>query len=214
MLAWGKHTPASFKEQHHASEKAAAINKDHVLPIITIRNPWRWMQSMCRNPYAAKWPHHQQCPNLRDGRNQVTVQYGAASIQYQSLAHLWNDWYRAYLDTSMNGNRVDASRPKYPWLMVRNEDLTFFTKETIAAICDCAGGEMNEPFAFVADSAKADSPGHDTSTGILEAWIRYGRPMQPGAGFTMDDYETSKITLDRTIMDLFEYKDPPPPTFA
>lgn len=168
------------------------------------------MQSTCRNPYAAKWPHYSQCPNLRvnNSWNKVTVKYGAASVQYQSLVHLWNEWYRSYLDTSLNGV---GDRPKYPWLMVRNEDLTFFTKETITAICECAGGVVNKQFAFIANSAKADSPGHDTSTGILEAWIKYGRPMQPGAGFAIEDYDTSKTALDHSIMDLFQYKDPPPP---
>lgn len=44
-VAWGKHTPQHFRLQH-AAVHAMDIQKEHVLPVITVRNPWRWMQSM------------------------------------------------------------------------------------------------------------------------------------------------------------------------
>jgi hypothetical protein len=42
------------------------------------------------------------------------------------------------------------------------EDLVFYHMETTKAICECAGGikiRMDQPFQFIVDLAKADSPG-------------------------------------------------------
>jgi hypothetical protein len=202
QVPWGKHTPARYKTQH-AATKAGAISKDDILPVITIRHPWTWMQSMCKNPYSARWPHYGKCPNLLqpDGVswNNVTVKYGAASDHYQSLAHLWNDWYRQY-DTETT----------YPWIMIRMEDLVFHTQSTVQQVCACAGGEMrtDRPFQYVADSAKKDSPGHDTTTGYAQAWIKYSKPLAVQAGFAKDDYEAALTALNAELMDKFGYHHP------
>jgi hypothetical protein len=228
-----------FRERHAASERAAAVNINDVLPIVTIRNPWRWMQSMCRNPYAAHWPHYHQCPNLmvkidkdedNNNWNNVTVQYGAAAVTYRSLAHLWNDWYRSYLNTSLTLQQQKHEPPShqqpqqqdssndpnrthyYPWLMIRMEDLTFYTEETTKLICDCAGGRLHDKFIYVADSAKADAPaGHDTTTNLLQAYVKYSRPLANAAGFSDDDYHAARTALDDELMDLFAYQNPPFP---
>ena len=51
-LCWtGKHSPAKYKEEH-ATEKARAINKDWIMPMVTIRHPYSWMNSMRKNVSA------------------------------------------------------------------------------------------------------------------------------------------------------------------
>ena len=207
----GKHTDLVFRDKH-STEHAQSINKDDLLPVVTIRNVWTWMQSMCHNPYTARWPHANQCPNLRlpptrDNSlddtewNNVTVTYGAGKESYQSLLHLWNDWYAAYLQTS-----------SFPRLVIRIEDLVFHTQATIDQVCQCVGGHLrtDQPFRYVQDSAKKDSPGHDTRTGYAEAWIKYSRPFQVEAGFTHDDYLTTLQGVSQTLMDTFRYQHPPP----
>jgi len=200
QVPWGKHTPAYFKWKH-ATEKAKNIVKEDLLPIVTIRNPWRWMQSMCKNPYTAKWPHWHTCPNLRDDDswNNVTVKYGAATESYSSIVHLFNEWYEAY------------DQADYPRLLIRMEDLVFHTKETITKVCECAGGKIrrDRPFVYVVDSAKKDSPGHDTSTGFAEAWIKYSKPLQVQAGFTESDYEAALTVINQELMEKFGYRHPP-----
>jgi hypothetical protein len=224
-VAWGKHTPAHYKYQHAATEKAAAVSRSDILPVITVRNPWRWMQSMCKNPYAAKWPHHEQCPNLQisspvsqDGTkwNEVTVKYGVGSETYLSLQHLWNDWYNGYLNVSLPSSPSTleiSDEASYPWIMVRMEDLVFHTVETITAVCECAGGHLypNQSFYYLTESAKADSPGHDTSTGLTQAWIKYSRPLPPEAGFVRSDYDAARSAIDPTLMQLLQYHHPPLP---
>jgi hypothetical protein len=200
-----------WKDQH-ATSHSQDIAKDDLLPVVTIRNVWTWMQSMCHHPYAAHWEHTEQCPNLLrraavvtasstvNAWNNVTVTYGAGPKSYPSLLHLWNDWYGAYL--------YNAS---FPRLVVRMEDLVFHTQSTIDQICQCVGGHLvqGRPFQYVHESAKKDSPGHDTRTGYVEAWIKYSRPLAVEAGFAHDDFRATLEGVDQRIMDLFGYLHPP-----
>ena len=159
--------------------------------------------SCSRKGYTARWHHGRKgnnCPNLKPqgNWNEVTTKYADGRVEYSdSLAHLWNDWYKMYLE--------DA---KYPRLVVRLEDLVFHAKETTAAICTCVGGEMqtDKPFTYVLDSAKADSRGHDTSTGFIQAWIKYSKDIPPNRGMTKADYEAAIQALNPKFMEQFQYK--------
>jgi len=199
QVPWGKHTPASFRD-HHATKQAAAISKDDILPIVTIRHPYRWMQSMCKNPYAARWKHAHVCPHLHiDGEwNPVSVKYGAGVVNYTSLVHLWTDWYQEYLQAS------------YPRIFVRMEDLIYFREATVQHICECAGGKMTEIFFNVEDSAKADSPGHDVSMGWKAAWTKYAKPLPNYAGFVPEDGTAAMEVLQgMPLLEMFGYQMPP-----
>ena len=91
-------------------------------------------------------------------------------------------------------------------------DLVFYTKETITQVCECAGGRIrtDRPFVYTVDSAKADSPGHDTTVGFVEAWIRYSKPPPVRGGFASEeDYVAAKSVLDPELMQLFGYVHPP-----
>lgn len=100
---------------------AKNVNKEDILPVVTIRNPYTWMESICRNPYSAKWDHNRndKCPNIvadthtrgnQNHWNPVSVKYGAGTEHYQSIAHLFNDWYHDY-----------TKNASYPWVMIRME---------------------------------------------------------------------------------------------
>ena len=208
QVPWGKHTPASFRDLH-ATAKAGKmkINKNWILPIVTLRNPYTWFRSTCKSPYTARWNHRKDlsdCPSLKDevtGKwNNVTVHYGAGDDEHQSLAHLWNDWYSYYL-----------RKATFPWIAIRMEDLVFYPKETIQTVCECAGGEIRKDrnFVFITHSAKADSRGHDASTGLYEAWIKYSKPPEPKFGFSDTDFEAAKEALDPWLMTAFGYTHPP-----
>ena len=68
----------------------------------------------------------------------------------------------------------------------------------------------DRPFTYVLDSAKADSRGHDTSTGFIQAWIKYSKAMAPRDGFTPADYRAAKEALNIDFMKMFHYDHPPP----
>jgi hypothetical protein len=222
------------------------------------------MKSMCRNPYTVKWPHNPNlCPHLafEDGSyNGVHVKYANDRYQEaQSLAHLWNDWYRDYYnitpsvpedeeEKSQQQRQVKESEEEdptdedesaspqkdqhnnlhnnnqnehYPWIMVRMEDLIFHAKETITKVCSCIGGVVrtDRPFTYIVDSAKCDSPGHDCSTGLAQAWIKYGgrrrrnqRPLEE-PGWTRNDYRIAQQVLDAELMEQLHYHHPQVPPF-
>lgn len=210
QVPWGKHTPAKFRDLH-ATQKAGKmkINKDFILPIVTLRNPYTWFRSTCKNSYTARWKRRRgdptDCPALKDPRtgewNNVSVHYGAGDDSHQSLAHLWNEWYSYYIKEA-----------NFPWIAIRMEDLVFYPKETIHAVCECAGGKIrtDRDFVFISGSAKADSRGHDTSTGMYEAWIKYSKHAPPKFGFSDIDYDAAKEALDADLMAQFGYQHPPP----
>lgn len=121
--------------------------------------------------------------------------------EHRSLAHLWNDWYSYYV-----------SEADFPFVVVRMEDLVFYPKETTRLICECAGGKIRtdqERFQFIVDSAKADSPGHDKSTGIFAAWVKYSKRPEPRFGFSRLDYDAAREVLDEKLMDSLGYSHPP-----
>jgi hypothetical protein len=110
QVPWGKHRMAGVKFNHTASGMEH-VNKDDVLPVIIIRDPYAWLQSMCGSPYSANWRHGKHhCPNLipNAGDNQhyknlndvfeVTVTFDKKSQRhFDSLVHLWSEWYNEYL---------------------------------------------------------------------------------------------------------------------
>jgi hypothetical protein len=195
----------------HSTKKANAIAKEYILPVVTIRNPYTWFLSMCKNGYTAQWEHGQKppdCPMLRmtpesESWNPVDVTFADNRQDHHlSLAHLWNDWYSYYVDQA-----------DYPFVVVRMEDLVFYPKEITKAICECAGGEIiDQPFQFIVNSAKADSPGHDTSTGIYAAWIKYAKRPEANGGFSKEDYQGAQEALNYTLMQAMGYHHPPPAT--
>ena len=223
QVPWGKHTPAKFRHLHSATH-ATAIKKEYILPVVTIRHPYSWFGSMCKNKYTAKWDHSPtkekgdgkplNCPNLKYGAmtakspwNPVTVTYAEKREDHHlSLGHLWNDWYAYYLDYGKRGGRDD-----FPYLVVRMEDLVFYPKETVTQICECAGGKIrdDQTFKLITDSAKGDSKGHDASTGIYEAWVKYSKPnTKERYGFSEGDYTNAVKALNGTLMESLGYTHP------
>jgi len=206
---WGKHTPANFKNNHTAPKNEDTI-KDHCLPIVTVRNPFDWMVSMCNIPYTARWPHVNICPHLvtisSKGRKVpvgVEVKLAERLLHFDSLADLWNEFYAQYYRDF-----------QYPYLIVRFEDLTFRQYETTKTLCECAGGVVKpqDMFKYIIKSAK-QGPGHgkvSERTGMVDAWIKYGQPKQVKGGFSDQDYDAAIEFLSHEFMERMGYKFPPP----
>mmetsp|Transcript_20833 Transcript_20833/g.42262 ORF Transcript_20833/g.42262 Transcript_20833/m.42262 type:complete len:411 (+) Transcript_20833:261-1493(+) len=209
---WGKHTPANFK-YNHTAPKNENINKDDCLPIVTVRNPFDWMPSMCRHPYTARWARRESgksgelCPHLVQSDTPkkalvgVEVKLAEKWLHYDSLAHLWNEWYAKYYKEAT-----------FPFLIVRFEDLTFRQFETTKIICECAGGYVKplSSFKYIINSAK-QGPGHgkeEDRTGMVKAWIKYGKPYDMKAGFSEADWKASKELLSKDFFDKLGYRYP------
>jgi hypothetical protein len=47
QVPWGKHVPAHYRSRHLTDKaQTSGVDPSQVLPVITIRNPYRWMQSV------------------------------------------------------------------------------------------------------------------------------------------------------------------------
>jgi hypothetical protein len=183
-----------------------------------VRDPYSWMQSMCKHPYTAKWTRGKDhCPGLvptlqekahgHDGSDtlNVTVKYKEMAY-FDSLADYWTEWYEQYLHAD------------YPRLMVRFEDLQFHAREMVDAICQCAGAVPRDKaggFSYVVDSAKSFGPGHGSNqlpkTNMVSAMIKYGSDEHRLDGLTKEDMEFAATHLSPELMKLFDYNIPDVP---
>lgn len=210
-VPWGKHAPVDFRESNRRAERAdAKIEFSNVLGVVTIRDPYDWMKSMCRNGYSTSWKHtSSHCPNLlpdhRDLRAyprmalnktiRVRVTYPPKQRRYhKSLAHFWSTWYIDYLDAD------------FPRIMIRMEDLVFHTRNVTTQVCHCAGGHMREDFSYTVDSAKQRHTSHGKPSSLVDVMIRYGKDAERVAGMTPEDLKLAQHTLNPQLLDAFGYQ--------
>ena len=218
QVPWGKHTPPGDEDfrNNHKTIKDAGVSVSNILPAVTIRDPYTWMESMCRINYGAHWYNDRtrHCPNLLPDDQDlmefhpylkenkpvsVHVRYSDFWKHHKSLAHFWNDWYGEYVNA------------RFSRIMVRYEDLIFHTQEVTETVCVCAGGIMFQPtFKYVLGTAKKGTRAHGTvRTGFIDALIKYGNPEKRGAKFTDRDLEYTREHLDPKMMEIFGYQHPP-----
>jgi len=186
------------------------VNKTNVMPVVLVRDPYTWMQSMCKHPYEARWQHKysQLCPNLahdkllNDGQPDmvsVHLKYKPPA-EFKSLAHFWGEYYKQYLEAD------------YPRLIVRFEDIQFHAKELIETVCQCAGAVPRNDdavFRFVVDSAKWGAA-HKSETNMISAMIKYGSDKNRFTGMKESDFLVARKVFTPEIMELFGYEMPPP----
>lgn len=112
QVLWGKHTPVhneTFRRTHRTYNDLPDLTADDVFAAVMTRDPYRWMQSMCRHAYTASWLHDpSHCPSLvPNNADRVTkphlesmdhipvhVNYAGFEQKHDSLVHFWNDWYQ------------------------------------------------------------------------------------------------------------------------
>jgi len=220
---WGKHNPVQWRGHHKAVAMWEGVRQEEFLPIVMIKDPITWMSSMCRHPYEARWRHEQShCPNLvpnqfdrgrtpGEGTMGIKVKFATSLhdfpgrpvpneknrtfVPYESLVHLWNQWYNEWYDAS------------FPRLMVRFEDLLFHAEDTVSSICACGGGTMSPVFRYVEESAKGEGGPHAGSAGFLASLVTYGNKTLRMDDILKDssDVEFAREHLDKGLMGMFGY---------
>ena len=217
QVPWGKHSPVSFR-LHYKADDNMRVDPTHVLPVLVIKDPYTWMSSMCRHEYTADWWHNtaKHCPNLvpitpfeirnfnhttgDDASPSIPVIVGyprnspQSETHHKSLLHVWNTFYEDYL----------AKYNEFPFIAIRFEDLLFHTKEVVTQVCVCAGGTMEDKFAYVADSAKQGAA-HQGSSGITSAMIRYGNATMRREPYLDADLRYAEKEVSKELMEIFHY---------
>lgn len=210
IVPWGKHTPVSWRFNFVADVTPKTVSQANFLAAVVVKDPYPWMESMCRHKYEANWRHFQgHCPNLvpisaaekntLDGEEsvEIRIRYRPTNVtHHESLAHLWNKWYQDYVDAD------------FPRLMIRFEDLLFHAEEVVTKVCNCGGGVMRDGgFKYIKKPAKA-GPAHQGSSGLLKSLAKYGDASNRLKSFTTPDLDFAKSVINKDIMRLFKYAEP------
>lgn len=205
QVPWGKHRLASEKYTNTPSHEKRT-NKTNVLPVVLVRDPYTWMQSMCKHKYEARWPHNDNnCPNLakrelnKDGTpKKVRLKIKFQTVEFDSLADYWGQWYKEYLEAD------------YPRLIVRFEDIHFHAREVVETICQCVGAVPREDdslFRYVVSAAKWGAA-HKSKSNMISAMVKYGSEKNRFKGMKESDWLVAKEIYTAEIMELFGYKMP------
>mmetsp|Transcript_16719 Transcript_16719/g.31675 ORF Transcript_16719/g.31675 Transcript_16719/m.31675 type:complete len:422 (-) Transcript_16719:833-2098(-) len=216
QVPWGKHNPISWRTHHMAIVGSEGVEQTHVLPVAVIKDPFHWMESMCRHSYAAHWFHdpQQHCPNLvpnhvdighrgidKESKTvPVNVAYQSDRVShYDSLIGVWNEWYGDYL-------KVD----EFPRLMIRFEDILFHLDKVITQVCHCGGGKLinHENGIHLKSESVKKGGSHQGSSGLLSAIIRYGSDKHRLDGMTKEDIEYATSNVNADLMKSFGYNYP------
>ena len=52
QVNWGKHQPPKYRVDQSVYKDKFEMPNENILPVVTIRDPYSWLQSMCRNRYV------------------------------------------------------------------------------------------------------------------------------------------------------------------
>lgn len=125
----------------------------------------------------------------------VKLVYKNVTTQYESLAHMWKEWYQEYFDA------------EYPRLMIRLEDLVFHPYELLSSVCKCVDGEMvdREDFSLVGESSK--NHGDIQGTGLRSAFSLHLYSNRT-AGMSNEDIAYAENTLKDSLTSTLGYENP------
>ncbi len=215
MVPWAKHKHADFRHNHTISPPYK-IDHEAVLPIVVVRDPFYWMQSMCKEGYGVRWDHDSShhCPNLIPNEfdkerfpklasdKAVPVWMGAnpsAGPTWPSLIHFWNNWYESYFDSSAD--------KAWPRLMIRFEDTLFHPKQVMEQVCYCGGGTLLENHDYSLEEAKPEHK-HQRKNNFVTAMIEYGTNATRLRNMTHNDVNFAVQHLNPKLMEAFGYSYP------
>lgn len=153
-----KHSNIAMKAKREPQVMQSLI-KEGVVPLIMVRDPLSWLQSIKKAPYELK-----RCVNKGDEWLRATCRHpfpgGYASLpaaEYSSLPEVWNNWTQAYAISEDLG----FARP----VVTRYEDLVSEPVKTMASIASQLGLRAPANWKVIQASAK----NHGASHGRAEA---------------------------------------------
>lgn len=202
LLQWGKHLPPiTYRRTNLHPYNQTPPDVDAILPVVLVRDPYRWMQAMCKAPYDARWHKlpDNRCPNLWNAYNSTTYSLNVRTQQtqfrhvdhYESLADMWTQFNRQYWNAT------------FPRLMIRFEDTLTHAEEIVGAIRDCVGLEPSqEQFHFVLQVLKR----HGQPSDFVQSLRSMATDDNKHRGMNKEDRVYAQTALDPELMTAFRYK--------
>jgi len=207
-VAVGQHVaPTEYWLSRHRDPDAKQELFRQSFPVVVIRDPFRWMQQMCKNPLKVQWNLGEagRCPNLIPTEQEQTREvnqninstfsvtvpvYGKYIDRYDSLAAMWSKWNRVYTNAT------------FPRLMVRYEDLLFHGEKVLQIVCDCVGMPLlheNYVYPF--------GQGIEELVSLLAA--EGMKDENRHSSLTVDELRYLEEALDPKLMQIFGYAQSP-----
>lgn len=136
----------------------------------------------------------EQFPDLNVG-HAIPVTLTAQKRTFESLAHLWRDWYSGYLT---------AERPR---LMIRQEDLVYRPRQVMDAVRDCLGATSftQGSFVYLVGRSKWTQEHVKRQSNMMSSMIKYAMASQRFSNMTRGEVMYAEQVMG-DLMDLFHYR--------
>jgi hypothetical protein len=235
QVNWGKHQPPRFRLDHQVHGN---IHNEYMMPVVMVRDPYGWMQGMCKTRYSAHWFHVSQehCPNLIP--NHVEYEWFGKTKMFLRQFYKGDPWlmdnvnnkanftldssvvplWVRYKTQNMNHDSLvhmwkDWNQEYYdatfPRLMVRLEDLVYHPQAVLTQVCHCVEGILSEHLTLPEKSVKQ---GADNIHGKVKTGLLDAMIKHAQGnrthGMTLDDLQFAREVLDESIMKEFGYHHP------
>jgi hypothetical protein len=234
QVPWAKHKMSYYRD-NNMNVIHNGIDKEHVLPVIMVRDPYFWMQSMCKQGYGVRWDHDplMHCPNLilndfdrnrfkkkRNRQQRLQVETDPLTMNSTSesvpvwmganpqVGPSWDSlihYWNEWYESYLYQN-VNDQNVTWPRLIVRFEDTLFHPKQVMARVCECGGGQLSSNFVYVVEEAKNHK--HEQNN-FVSAIVRYGADEgghKRYRNMTQDDIDFARKSLNRKLMETFRYR--------
>ena len=192
-VPWGKHTLPQYKwnvtDAHLEQE-----DKELVLPVVLVRDPYRWFQSLCKASYEVYWNERPlqgspDCPALSRSGNLTYTSPASHGIidRFSNLAEIWTTFYQQYWDAD------------YPRLFIRYEDTLYHAETVLRTVAQCAGQPIRDELVYQSTPAKS----HGQPSSLAQSWISNAQPRTP---LSPADAASAAGSLNSTLMQAFGYQ--------
>lgn len=180
--------------------------REKTLSIILIKHPLAWFKSYCKmwyqlRPFNITW-YNEQCPS---NIHLSTIWWNHPPINknYSSIVHIYNAWYEHYINAKILNY--------YKFLIVRYEDLLFYTKQVTTDLCFCLKqNHHHQQKVILNDINKIKiysnaSKWHGRSSNLKQAQIKYSNSEYIYEKYTKQDIQYIDKNINHYILNLFNY---------
>ena len=235
QVNWGKHQSPKFRLNH--SVHSNLVNAE-MMPVVMVRDPYNWMQSMCKTRYSAHWFHvvPDHCPNFipneveRDWYDtpayfvrkhykndpwkvdnvldKAGFSLHATVIPVRVRYKATNVYHKSLVHMWKDWNQ-DYYEATFPRLMIRLEDLVYHPRVVLEEVCHCVEGTLSPNLTLPEESAiKGGDNIHGTNRTSLVQAMYKHVHANQTRGMTYEDIQFARKQLDDSVMTIFGYVHP------